>query len=246
MERLIKSLLKIFIGNYFVVLVLKFFNKYLPAKIILIIANLLPFLLAIIFHWDLSLALFIHWLDLIVFGGFHLIKISISQNDDKHKSKPKMMLQFAIGYYLFLLFYLIFFLNDWLFLPEKYQNYNEIIKLIIFPGIIYLIPLNAYYFYSSFIRNKKFLTTKAKVIQSDPLQGIFILHLTIVFGGLLGSLTYVLGAIISLYFKNITFNQLFYEHLVTYVVIGVYTFLKIRYELQYFQKEKSRKSKIVN
>jgi len=162
--------------------------------IILILANLAPLLGVLFFGWSLFAIMFLYWFENVVIGIFNIPKIIIASkqtikvNDSSKKTVFSslyniltivgLILFFELHYGMFTAIHGVFVFA---LFYEKLESYTGIII-----AITALFISHGYSFYSNYIGKKEYKKRHIFIqLMFQPYKRVVIMHLTIIFGGIL-------------------------------------------------------------
>lgn len=143
---------------------------------ILIISNLIPLLGVTFWNWDLSLVLFLYWCESGIIGFFNILKMK------KCTSKGPKEIGFFIAHFGgFIAGHLFFIIS--LFGKPKFDIFE------LFLALIFLFFSHFYSFIINFLKQKEYERIDIKSLFFAPYKRIIIMHLTLIFGAFLISIT---------------------------------------------------------
>lgn len=163
---------------------------------LLILSNLIPLIGATFFGWDIFSIIFLYWLESSVIGLFNVAKmVTIIHHNPSQRFtlNPNFSIRlsafpFGYGLILFFLFHFgIFMLVHGSFLAFfglfKPINFEVISGIMV--AYLSMIISHGFSFYSNFISRKEFFRISLIQQMFQPYSRIVIMHLSILFGGLM-------------------------------------------------------------
>lgn len=176
---------------------LKYSHTSQTAVFSLILANLISIVFAIYYRWQIQEAIVFFWSQNIIIGIFACFKLLFSKNiifskeEKDFKSNKKLsVIAFAIPFFLFNGFYLLFF--------KDFIDLRKIFNLILLPLGVFLLN----HLISLFINFQKDFATPIsyKQFTDSILVRILPIHLFIIFGGPLMLLLIIIIGVLDLIF----------------------------------------------
>jgi hypothetical protein len=178
------------------------------SSIALILANLVPLYGAVFAGWNIFSIMFLFWLESAVIGFFTVRKMLKAEGDPasfaQFKINGKVVNQesskfpnpfsaklfyvpfFAFHYGMFMFVHLIFLVI--FFGPHQWINKASSTSFDTFGillGFASLVFSHAFSYYSNFIGKKEYQVVSADQLFMSPYPRIIVMHLTIIFGGML-------------------------------------------------------------
>ncbi|MFA6427316.1 MAG: DUF6498-containing protein [Candidatus Magasanikbacteria bacterium] len=156
----------------------------------LIISNLLPLAGVLFFRWDIATILFMYWFENIVIGICNCIKMAKAQGKTmttvEGVSKPDPDKRFFIAFFLF--HYGFFTLGHGIFV-FTFFGIPDAGVLFIFLSIISLFVSHGVSYIRNFINKGEYKKVSPKLLFIQPYKRIVIIHLTILLGGGITTIT---------------------------------------------------------
>ena len=156
-----------------------------PSTVTLIAANLVPFAGVILFGWDMSRIMVLYWAESAIIGVFNLLKMAVVG-----KWVILFLGPFFLGHYGafmggHLLFIYFFFIESpteagAIPLPQVAADF-----VVLWPALVALLMSHALSFYLNFIGRREYEGRQISQQMSEPYKRIIVMHVTIIFGGLL-------------------------------------------------------------
>lgn len=163
---------------------------------LLILSNLIPLIGAKFFSWDVSSIIFLYWLESSVIGLFNVAKmITIIHHSPRQRfalnpNSPITLSASPFGYglILFFLFHFgVFMLVHGSFLAFsgliKFINFDTFLSILI--AYISMIISHGVSYFTNFVAKKEFLRISLVQQMFQPYGRVIVMHLSILFGGLL-------------------------------------------------------------
>ncbi len=167
-----------------------------PTVIILILANLVPVYGVLFLNWEVLPILLLFWTENVIIGVFNILKMAICSPASPGQWAAKLFLVpfFSVHYGIFTLVHGIFIfalfgrtvfdeaeVPDLTMLRQVMGNYDlmwGLLSLFLSHGISFVI---------NYILKGEYRQSNVNTLMWQPYGRLFVLHLTIVFGGLLVS-----------------------------------------------------------
>ncbi|MBX7244665.1 MAG: hypothetical protein K1X53_04150 [Candidatus Sumerlaeaceae bacterium] len=166
----------------------------------LIISNLIPLLGVVFFHWDLFTIMFLFWFENVVVGFFNALKMltCMGQGVSGQAAKLFYVPFFCVHYGIFTLVHGVFVVvlfggilggqasGD----PEAFLTLaiTTLLPRLWLPVLAMIVSYTVD-FYLNFIANGEYKTKTLNDLMAAPYGRIIVLHLTILFGGMLAMVT---------------------------------------------------------
>jgi len=174
-----------------------------PSTVLLILANLVPIVGAVLWGWDLGNVMVLYWAESAVIGFFNLCKIVVIG-----RWVALLMGPFFIGHFggfmaVHFLFLYTLFVKD----PQQAasgSSLTDVAQLFVglWPALLALFLSHAYSFFANFMGRREYRGRGVGKQMSEPYSRIVFMHLVLIFGGgltlLLGGATPVLINVIVL------------------------------------------------
>jgi len=166
----------------------------------LILSNLVPLIGVFFWDWNIFQLLFAYWCESAVIGVFTILRLVV-------KKEMKFILFFIIHFGAFmqahLLFLIVFFSSDASVLPEAGLASARVnLKatfFVILPAVVAMVISHGVSYYSNFLKNKEYVGLSPVQIMIAPYPRIFLMHVTVIFGGFLAvMLQNLIGGLIVL------------------------------------------------
>ncbi len=164
-------------------------NLRAPGVQALIAANLIPLFGVLFFGWSLFAIMLLYWLENIVIGIFNVIRMRRAekpmpdaQAGVKLGGKPYVpeMKRQLIAF--FILHYGLFTAVHGVFVFALFKS-DEMPTLAIVMGFVSLLWSHAVSYFTNYIGKGEYKSLSAPDLFIQPYKRIFIMHLTIIFGG---------------------------------------------------------------
>jgi len=197
------------------------YKKWNISEIVLILANLIPLFGVLFLGWDLFSILIIYWLESAIIGFYTLLKMAMCWgllDDEKDKLKDlslrpnaRLIIANLLGKMLFVPSFIIpfgalmFICLMFIFLMNSIDSGALVIQEISSIAITLIVAVSCLFishgvsFYLNFIKKQEYKKTTAQELTISPYGRIFVMYLTILFGGFLVLLTQMPAALIALF-----------------------------------------------
>jgi hypothetical protein len=159
-----------------------------PSALVLIIANMVPLLGVVFFHWQVFPIMFLFWMENVVIGILNAFKMAIAKKDSPTSAKLFMIPFFLIHYGIFTLVHGVFiFVIFGGMLTENGAgfDFNSFKGLHLEWGVLALALSHGFSFVSNYIQRGEYRQVSVSELMAQPYARIVILHVTIIFGGFL-------------------------------------------------------------
>ncbi len=165
-----------------------------PTVIVLLLANLLPIYGVIFLKWEVFPIMFLFWTENVIIGVFNIFKMAVSNpaSPGQWVAKLFMVPFFAIHCGIFTLVHgiLIFVLFGGLALsdtdiPDLGAAWQIIKNYDLMWGFLSLLLSHGISFEVNYVRQAEYKQANLTSLMMQPYGRIVVLHLTIIFGGLL-------------------------------------------------------------
>jgi hypothetical protein len=165
-----------------------------PSAIILILANIVPILGIIFLDWKVFPILLLYWTENLIVGFFNILKMALASpaNGNTRAAKISIIPFFCVHYGIFALVHGIFVIV--LFGGIDQGNFGEpdipgifasLVNLGIITGILALLFSHGASFVINYLVKGEYKEAKLNRLMIDPYSRVIILHVTIIFGGIL-------------------------------------------------------------
>ncbi len=185
-----------------------------PTAGVLIIANLLPIFGVLFFDWEVIDLLLIYWAESLIIGLFGILKMLVVAKIKKQISIIARAIFYCIHYGFFMYGHLVIIFL--IFAREKIQEGWYIFSVppfmseafsTIWLALIFLFISHAISFFVNFIGKKEFkeMVQKPNTMMFLPYKRIYVMHLSLLFGGFLVNLagSHMTGLILFIILKII-------------------------------------------
>ena len=170
-------------------------NADRPSLIALIVANAVPVVLAIVFGWNVGDVAMFYWWENIVIGIYAMLRIAMAKAGGRAMLPAKFFLVpfFTFHYFFFcfvhVIFLQVFFCSD-LFgstSPDlsSLLDLNELLPVAAVIGLAALVFSHGFSFFRNYIVGGEYKTAVSILEMFRPYGRIVVLHIGIIFGGLL-------------------------------------------------------------
>lgn len=165
-----------------------------PALIGLVVANLLPLLLAVVFGWELGSIVILYWWENLITGFFAVLRI-IGSRGGTAGSNPKLFLVpfFCVHYFFFCLIHGMFVMHLMLgqsqisgpFESETYARFCNALPEWGLVSLVVIFGSHAISFWRHYVRGGEYAKTSPEKQMFRPYRRIALLHICILAGGAL-------------------------------------------------------------
>ena len=171
-------------------------GQFRPSVIVLIAANMVPLYGAIFLGWQVFPIIFLYWIENVITGVMNVIKMALVSSDQPHLkvAKTGTIIFFCIHYGMFTLVHGIFvfavfgsFITPIPPLTEESSILARIGGLDLLWGVVPLLISHTYSLIANYIGLGEYRTTSLSTLMTQPYERVVILHLVIIFGGILVS-----------------------------------------------------------
>ncbi|MDO8472671.1 MAG: DUF6498-containing protein [Dehalococcoidia bacterium] len=167
-----------------------------PSVIVLVLANLLPIYGVLFLNWEVLPILLLFWSENVIIGVFNVLKMTMCSPSDPLQWTAKLFMIpfFSIHYGIFTLVHglLIFILFGGLVIQETESPDLTMLRQVfgsynLIWGFLSLFLSHGISFAVNYIRKGEYKQASLSNLMMQPYGRIMVLHLTIIFGGLLVS-----------------------------------------------------------
>jgi hypothetical protein len=197
-------------------------KKWNISEISLIIVNLIPLFGVLFLDWGIFSILIIYWLESAVIGFYTILKMILcwrpfnekqTQLLDLDPKKPEsaflimnLMAKTAFipgflilfGGYMFVHLMFILFFNGIESFKIMFQELSKIYLALIITSISLLVS-HGISFYTNFIKNEEYKKTIIQKLWWSPYPRVIVMHLALIFGGIILLLTQIPAIFISIF-----------------------------------------------
>lgn len=158
--------------------------------IFLVIANVFPLIGVLFFGWSLFAIIFLYWFENIVIGLYNIVRMNKATGGGPNKKyemtvngQPRMMGKasfsgfFAMHYGIFTFVHGVFVFT--LFGPPDISLYY------VGAAVLFLFISHGASYYFNFIKKEEYKRVTAEDLSWQPYLRILVIHITIIFGGML-------------------------------------------------------------
>jgi hypothetical protein len=162
-----------------------------PSVIILIIANMVPIIGALFLGWDVFPVLLLFWTENVIVGIFNVLKMLLAsaKNIAQHAAKFSTILFFCVHYGMFTLVHGVFVLVVFGFQNNTSYDFTTLLQSIrnsqLIWGILALLISHGVSFVMNYIGKEEYKRTTLNELMMQPYERVIVLHLTILFGGIM-------------------------------------------------------------
>ena len=175
-----------------------------PSAILLILVNLVPLIGVLLFSWEAAGILLIYWSESAIIGFYMILKIIFAKGDiGTPASRFFIVLFLAFHFGMFMLGHLFFLLMA--VIPESYysplfsgdsfeaglQNFLEASGNWLFT-VMLLFMSHGFSFLTNYIIGGEREKADVGTLMQMPYQRVVVMHITIIFGAMLGAPVLVL------------------------------------------------------
>lgn len=163
-------------------------NRLYSPGVVLIGVNLIPLFGVLILGWDTFLIFFLYWLESAVMGIYSITKLAIVAR----LSGVFLVPFFMFHYGMFMFVHLVFI--GALFAPESTGgfplNFGLLVSslAVVFPALLGLLISHGISFFNNFIGKKEYLRGDPRKHMTMPYARIMVMHIALIFGGMLISI----------------------------------------------------------
>jgi len=171
-----------------------------PALIGLVVANLLPLLLAVVFGWELGSIVILYWWENLITGFFAVLRIMGSRGGMASGPNSKLFLVpfFCVHYFFFCFVHGTLVMHLMLgesqisgpFESETYLSFCNALPQWGLVSLVVIFGSHAVSFWRHYVRGGEYAKTSPDKEMFRPYRRIALLHICIIAGG---ALTMVLG-----------------------------------------------------
>ncbi len=170
------------------------FQRYSPAVIALVLANLIPIYGVLALGWEVFPIMLLFWLENVVIGVFNVLKMLLSEPHEPAKWLGKLFLVpfFCVHYGMFTLVHGVFVLG---FFGKQFKqgaSFPSVSDVIGFIGelelgwaVLALVASHAFSFGYNYLWRGEFRTSSLQKLMQQPYGRVVVLHLAILGGGFL-------------------------------------------------------------
>lgn len=158
-----------------------------PSALALIGANIVPLGGVIFFHWNLGDIMVLFWAESAVIGFWNLIKLAIVGKWAVLLVGPFFAGHFGgfmAGHFLFIYYFFVRGIDAsgpepdvWVALPDLFVP--------LWPALAALFISHGVSFFTNYIGRREYVGVEVKTQMAEPYKRIIVMHLTIIFGGML-------------------------------------------------------------
>ncbi len=158
-----------------------------PSALILIGANLTPLAGVLLLDWNLGELMVLFWCENAVIGFYNILKLIVVGKLAAFFTVPFFIGHFGAfmaGHFLFVYYFFVRSLFD--NIPDlHFKEALTHVFLPLWPAILALFISHGISFWVNFLGRKEYIDRKGGDQMNEPYKRVFILHLTILFGGFL-------------------------------------------------------------
>jgi hypothetical protein len=167
-----------------------------PSALVLIAANLLPLYGVLVHHWPVFPVMLLFWLENVLIGVLNVLRILLASPADgaRWPAKFAVALFFCLHYGLFTGAHGVFVLA--LFGGEPYKALvdglwtidaarHAVEEYALWPALGALTASHLFSFFWNYLGQREFQRARPEVLMHAPYKRVLVLHVTIIFGGLL-------------------------------------------------------------
>lgn len=165
-----------------------------PSIALLILANLVPFFGVIFLGWKVFPILFLFWTENVIVGIINVFKMALvsSTNLGQHTAKISSILFFCVHYGMFTLVHGLFVFVVFGMQNEDTLGAGSLSDAIrssqLIWGVLALTASHAISFILNYLGKQEYKRATLNGLMMEPYSRVVILHLTIIFGGMLISI----------------------------------------------------------
>jgi hypothetical protein len=165
-----------------------------PSTAILILANLVPFFGVIFLGWEIFPILFLFWTENVIVGLFNIFKMALVSSRDlgQHTAKISTILFFCVHYGMFTLVHGLFVFVVFGMESENSLGIDTLSQTIrdsqLIWGVLALAGSHGISFVINYLGKQEYKRATLSALMTEPYSRVVILHLTIIFGGMLLSI----------------------------------------------------------
>jgi hypothetical protein len=193
--------------------------------VFLIVANTIPLTGVLFFEWSLFAVIFLYWFENIVLGFFNVLRMLRAEgggNDEKFDMELNGQTR-RVGRAAYALFFLmhygIFTAVHGVFVFTLFGPFDIAPTTFIFAVIALLVSHGASHMFN-FIGKKEYMRVSANNLFIQPYLRIFVIHLTIIFGGMaITALGTPIGALVIMIALKIAMDVI--AHLMEHYKFGI-------------------------
>jgi len=169
---------------------------YSPTALVLIAANLLPLYGVLVLGWAVLPIMVLFWLENIIIGLLNILRILFASPADEARRVSKFVLVpfFTVHYGLFTAIHGLFVFA--LFGGEPYMALVDglwtidaarraITEFALWPGIGALAASHLFSFFWNYLGQREYQQARPEALMQAPYSRVIVLHVVIIFGGLL-------------------------------------------------------------
>lgn len=150
--------------------------------LVLLLTNLIPLYGILFFHWNLFELLFLYWSESAVIGAINLVKLFIVEGKGKGSNHEisSMRKLFFVPFFVFHygMFMAVHFISLFIFFYKPFS-----LQPLLLPFLA-IIGSHMVSFFVNFLVRKEYLHVTPDQQMMMPYKRIFVMHLTIIFGGI--------------------------------------------------------------
>ena len=180
-----------------------------PSIIFLVIANLIPLYGVLVLGWDLFTVMILFWLETVVVGIYGLLRIIVVTHILSIFLVPFFVIHFGMFMLGHLLFLTSFFGDETVFVSKGFLGlvpFAFALAVAHWPVVGGFIVSHGYSFVYNFLSRKEYVPFNAGQLMTLPYRRVIIMHITIIFGGMLiiAFSSEVVGVLLLLILKLVT------------------------------------------
>jgi hypothetical protein len=170
------------------------FRRLSAAVIALVLANVIPLYGVLALGWEVFPIMLLFWMENLVVGGFNVLKMLLSEPQDRAKWLGKLFLVpfFCFHYGMFTLIHGVFVLGFFgqYFRPgASFPSTGDVVGLIrelhLGYAVLALVASHAFSFGYNYLWRGEFRTSSLQGLMQQPYGRVVVLHLAILGGGFL-------------------------------------------------------------
>jgi hypothetical protein len=163
--------------------------RFTPAVLTLLVMNLIPLIGVMKFGWDAGTIIFLYWLENVIIGVLNIPKILACRDPQRSRDSEKrpifLAAFFSVHYGGFCLGHYLFLRTTFPELPEFSQMLNALTGSLFIWSLLGLAVSHLLSMGVNFFGKKEYLARTPNKQMFIPYSRIALLHLVIIFSGLL-------------------------------------------------------------
>lgn len=177
----------------------------------LVVANMVPLFGALFFDWSLSSVIFLYWTENVVIGIFNIARMNraigpLGPGSQHFKVNGKLYAPDMKGKLIFfyLMHYGLFTFVHSIFISVLFGRPEDLDALSFLIALVSLFVSHGISYQKNFIEKKEYERLSAPDLFFHPYKRVIILHITILFGGLLAQIVGfpVIAAVLLIFLKT--------------------------------------------